>query len=170
MHWNNELTITMNNKKAATAAVMAAKEILTNTSIEEYYKGEFTEFANCLMIAENKVRCTDKAAVRWESYELVLPEILKAIATQGNEFNGSSSWNSCYDSECWEFSFDGKELVITSTFHCVDNEPMCQECEENTYFYDEENDCFACPECGHSISKEEYMTACETTTIQKFNF
>jgi len=170
MHWNNELTITMNTNTAATAAMMTAKEILANISIEEYYKGEFAEFANCLMVAENEVSCTDEAAVSWESYELVLPEILKAIAAQGNVFYGSSYWNSAYDTAWWEFSFDGKELVVTSTFHCVDDEPMCQECEENSYFYDEENDYFACPECGHIISKEEYIAAYETTSIQKFTF
>ena len=170
MYWNNELTITMNTNTAATAAMMTAKEILANAAIEEYYKGEFAEFANCLMVAENKVRCTDKAAVRWESYELVLPEILKAIATQGSAFYGSSYWDSTYDYAWWEFSFDGKELSIASTFHAVDDEPMCQECEEDGYYYDEETNCFVCPECGHSISKEEYKAACEIITIQKFNF
>ena len=137
MYWNNELTITMNTNTAATAAMMAAKEILANTAIEEYYKGEFAEFANCLMVAENKVSCTDKAAVRWESYELVLPEILKAIAAQGNEFCGRSFWDSTYDYARWEFSFDGKELSITSTYHSVEDEPMCQKCEEDLYYYNE---------------------------------
>ena len=170
MHYHNELTITMNTNVAATTAMMTAKEILANTSIEEYYKGEFAKFANCLVITENEVCCTDEAAVHCESYELVLVEILKAIAIQGNEFCGSSRWDSSYDLARWNFSFDGKELSITYTFHSVDDEPMCQECEENTYFYDEETDCFVCPECGHSISKEEYIAACETTTIQKFTF
>ena len=170
MYWNNELTITMNTNTAATAAMMTAKQILANTTIEEYYKGEFAEFANCLIVTENKVSCTDKAAVRWESYELVLPEILKAIATEGNEFCGSSYWDSTYDYAWWEFSFDGKELSINFTFHAVDDEPVCQECEEDAYCYDEETDCYVCPECGHSISAEEYKAACETITIQKFNF
>ncbi len=170
MRWNNELTITMNTNTAATAAMMTAKEILTNTSIEEYYTGEFARFANCLVSTENKVSCTDEAAVHCESYELVLVEILKAIASQGNEFYGISHWNSCYDYAWWEFSFDGKELNIAFTFHSVDDEPICQECEEEVYLYDVETDCFVCPECGHSISKEEYIAACETTTIQKFTF
>ncbi len=170
MRWNNELTITMNTNTAATSAMMTVKEVLANTSIDEYYKGEFANFANCLVVTENEVSCTDGAAVHWESYELVLTEILKAIATQGNEFYGSSHWNSIYDFAWWAFSFDGKELIIAFTFHSVDDEPMCQECEENGYFYDEENDCFICPECGHSISKEKYIAACETTTVQKFNF
>ena len=39
MYWYNELTIAMNNKKAATAAMTAAKNVLTTTSIEEYCKG-----------------------------------------------------------------------------------------------------------------------------------
>ena len=170
MYWNNELTITMNTNTAATAAMMTAKEVLTNTSIEEYCKGEFAKFATCLVVTENEVSCTAGAAVHCESYELVLVEILKALATQGNEFYGSSHWNSTYDFAWWNFSFVGKELCITYTFHSVDDEPMCQECEENTYFYNEETDCFVCPECGHSISKEEYIAACETTTIQKFTF
>ena len=170
MYWNNELTITMNTNTAATAAMMTAKEILANTSIEEYYKGEFAQFADCLVVTENEVSCTDKAAVRWESYELVLPEILKAIAAQGNAFYGSSCWDSTYDYARWEFSFDGKELSIAYTFHAVDDEPMCQECEEDAYYYDEETNCFVCPDCGHSISEEEYKAVCETTTIQKFNF
>ena len=169
MYWNNELTITMNTNTAATAAMMTAKEILANTSIEEYCKGEFAKFANDLVVTENEVSCTDGAAVHCESYALVLPEILKAIATQGNEFYGCSYWNSTYDMARWEFSFDGKELSITFTFHAVDDEPMCQECDEDAYYYDEETDCYVCPECGHSISSEEYKATCETITIQKFN-
>ena len=40
MYWYNELTISMNNKKAATAAMAVAKNVLTTTSIEEYCEGE----------------------------------------------------------------------------------------------------------------------------------
>ena len=97
MYWNNELTITMNTNTAATAAMMTAKEILANTSIEEYCEGEFAQFANCLMVTDNEVCCTDEASVRCETYELVLPEILKAIADQGYEFHGNSYWDSTYD-------------------------------------------------------------------------
>ena len=170
MYWNNELTITMNTNTAATAAMMTAKEILANTSIEEYCEGEFAQFANCLMVTDNEVCCTDEASVRCETYELVLPEILKAIADQGYEFHGNSYWDSTYDTAWWEFSFDGKELSITFTYHAVDDEPMCQECEEDIYYYDEEKDCYVCPECGHSISAEAYKAACELTTVQKFTF
>ena len=94
MYWNNELTITMNTNTDATIAMMTAKEILANTSIEEYCEGEFAQFANCLMVTDNEVCCTDEASVRCETYELVLPEILKAIADQGYEFHGNSYWDS----------------------------------------------------------------------------
>ena len=95
MYWYNELTIAMNNKKAATAAMAAAKTVLTTTSIEEYCEGEFAQFANCLMVTDNEVCCTDEASVRCETYELVLPEILKAIADQGYEFHGKSAVVGC---------------------------------------------------------------------------
>ena len=170
MYWNNKLTITMNTNTAATVAMAAAKNILTTTSIEEYKKGEFASFADCLHVKKNEVCTIGEANVWYESYELVLTEILKAIAAEGNEFRGNSYWDSTYDSEYWEFSFDGKELTITSTFHAVDEEPMCQECEEDAYYYDEETDCYVCPDCGHSISVEEYRAVCETITVQKFNF
>lgn len=170
MYWNNELTITMNTNTAATVAMMTAKEILANTSIEEYNKGEFIKFADALRVKKNEVCIVGEANVWYESYELVLTEILKTIAVKGNEFYGSSWWDSTYDYARWEFSFDGKELSITSTFHAVDDEPMCQECEEDSYYYDEETNCFVCPDCGHSISEVEYKAACETITIQKFNF
>ena len=170
MYWYNKLTIAMNNKKAATAAMAAAKTVLTTTSIEEYCEGEFAQFANCLMVTDAEVCCTDEASVRCETYELVLPEILKAIADQGYEFHGNSYWDSTYDTAWWEFSFDGKELSITFTYHAVDDEPRCQECEEDIYYYDEEKDCYVCPECGHSISNEAYRDACEPTTVQKFTF
>jgi hypothetical protein len=170
MNWNNELTITMNTNTAATKALAAAKNVLTTTSIEEYYKGEFAEFANCLIVTENEVNCTEGAAIHWDSYEHGLPEILKAIAAEGNEFYGSSRWDSTYDYAWWEFSFDGKELNVTSTYHSIDEEPKCQECEEDFYYYDEETNCYVCPECGHSISEEEFKAACEFITTQKFNF
>ena len=38
------------------------------------------------------------------------------------------------------------------------------------YYYDEETDCYVCPDCGYSISVEEYRAVCETITVQKFNF
>ena len=171
MYWNNELTITMNNKKAATAAMAVAKNVLTTTSIEEYCEGEFAGFADSLLVKKNEVRSTGLAGVWSDTYELVLPEILKAIAAQGNEFCGRSFWDSTYDTEWWKFSFDGKELIINNTFHRIDDEPVCQECdEEATYWYDEEEDCYVCPECGHTITVEEFEAACETTKVQKFTF
>lgn len=169
MYWYNELTITMNNKTAATAAMAAAKNVLTTTSIEEYCEGEFAEFADSLLVKKNEVCCADEAAIWGDTYELVLPEILKAIAAQGNEFHGSSYWYSDYDTEWWEFSFDGKELTITSTFHCLDDE-ACLNCEEGSYAWEEENDCYVCIDCGHRITEEEFFATCETTKIQKFTF
>ena len=171
MYWYNELTISMNNKKAATAAMAVAKNVLTTTSIEEYCEGEFAGFADSLLVKKNEVLCDGDGAVWYEAYELILPEILKAIATQGNEFHGKSYWYSDYNTEYWEFSFDGKELTITSNLHSVDDEPVCQECDEEApYEYDEDNDCYVCPECGHEMSTEEYEARCETFKIQKFTF
>ncbi len=169
MYWYNELTIAMSDKTAATAAKAAAKNVLNTTSIEEYCEGELAKFADSLMVRKNEVRCKRDAAVWGDTYELVLPEILKAIAAQGNEFHGKSYWYSDYDTEWWEFSFDGKELTITATRHNVDDEPMCQDCEE-VYEYDEDAECYVCPECGHEISEEEFFAACETTKVQKFTF
>ena len=169
MYWYNELTISMNNKKAATAAMAVAKNVLTTTSIEEYCEGEFAGFADSLLVKKNEVLCD--GAVWYEAYELILPEILKAIAAQGNKFSGDNHWSSDYDSEYWQFNFDGKELVITSNFHCGDDEPVCQECDEEVpYEYDEDNECYVCPECGHEMSAEEYEARCETFKIQKFTF
>ena len=169
MYWNNELTITMNNKKAATAAMAVAKNVLTTTSIEEYCEGEFAGFADSLLVKKNEVRCADEAAIWGDTYEQVLPEILKAIAAQGNEFHGDSYWYSDYDTEWWEFSFDGKELTITSTFHCRDDE-ACVNCEDGNYVWDKENDCHYCSDCGHRITNEEFFAICETTKVQKFTF
>ena len=56
MYWYNELTIAMNNKKAATAAMAAAKNVLTTTAIEEYCEGEFAEFADSLLVKKNEVQ------------------------------------------------------------------------------------------------------------------
>lgn len=142
MYWYNELTIAMNNN---TAAMMTAKEILANTSIEEYCKGEFAQFANCLKVTGNEISCTDEASVRCETYELVLPEILKAIADQGYEFHGNSYWDSTYDTAWWEFSFDGKELSITFTFHAVDDEPIPGTGKTSSTRK------YACPCCGLSV-------------------
>ena len=170
MYWNNKLIITMNDQKAAMAAKAIAKKVLATSSIEEYRKGEFKEFADALHVRKNVVCIDGEAGVWHESYAPVLAEILKAIATKGNEFCGSSFWDSTYDYAWWEFSFDGKELIITSTFHAVDEEPMCLKCAEDAYYYDEETNCYVCPECGHSISEEEFKAACEIITIQKFDF
>ena len=47
------------------------------------------------MVTDNEVCCTDEASVRCETYELVLPEILKAIADQGYEFHGKNAVVGC---------------------------------------------------------------------------
>jgi hypothetical protein len=165
----NNLTIKMNNKAAATAAVAAAKNVLATTSIKEPHKGEFAKLSDCLMVKKNTI--SGLAGIWVDTCELILPEILKAIAAQGNKFSGNNYWESDYDTEYWEFSFDGKELTMTSNFHCGDEEPVCQECDEEVpYEYDEDNDCYVCPECGHEMSTEEYEAHCETSKIQKFTF
>ena len=169
MYWYNELTISMNHKKAATAAMEAAKNVLNTTSIEEYREGEITEFADSLLVKKNEVRCADEAAIWGDTYELVLPEILKAIAAQGNEFHGNSYWYSDYDTEWWEFSFDSKELTITATRHNVDDE-YCRNCEDGSYTWEKEDDCYVCIDCGHRITVEEFERFCETTKVQKFTF
>jgi len=170
MYFYNELTITMKNKMTAETAIHAAKEALITTSIKEYCNGEFAKFADSLFVKENAIYCGDEAAVYDDSYELVLPEILKAIAAQGNEFSGKSYWYSDYDTEWWEFSFDGKELMITSTRHNVDDEPECSHCEDSVYFWENEEGYHVYPECGHRISHDEYIAACEITKIEKITF
>ena len=169
MYYNNELTIAMKNKTIAASALLAAKEILATTAIEEYCKGEFAKFADSLFVKENEISCGDEAAVYGDSYELVFPEILKAIASMGNEFNGKSFWDSDYDTEWWEFSFDGKELMIASTRHYIDDEPECSQCED-MYNWDNEEGCYVCSECGHRISKEDFNAACEITKVEKITF
>ena len=63
MYWYNELTIAMNNKTAATAAMAVAKNVLTTTSIEEYCEGEFAGFADSLLVKKNEVLCDGDGAV-----------------------------------------------------------------------------------------------------------
>ena len=165
----NNLTIKMNNKAAATAAMATVKNVLATTSIKEPREGKFDEIADCLKIKKNTISAFTGMWV--DTWELLIPEILKELAAQGNKFSGDNHWYSDHDSEYWQFTFDGKELVITSNFHCGDDEPVCQECDEEvTYEYDEDNDCYVCPECGHEMSTEEYEARCETFKIQKFTF
>ena len=94
MYYNNELTITMKNKMTAKSALLAAKETLSTTTIAEYCEGEFAKFADSLFVKENEIHCGDEAAVYGDSYGVVFPEILKAIAIQGIEFSGKSFWYS----------------------------------------------------------------------------
>ena len=170
MYYYNELTITMKNKMTAETAIHAAKEALITTAIKEYCNGEFAKFADSLFVKKNAIHCGDEAAIYGDSYEQVLPEILKALAAQGNEFSGNSYWYSDYDTEWWEFSFDGKELMITSTRHNVDDEPACSQCEDSGYFGEDEEGYLVCTECGHRISKEDFFAACEVIKVEKIAF
>ena len=169
MYYNNELTITMKNKMTAKSALLAAKETLSTTTIAEYCEGEFAKFADSLFVKENEIHCGDEAAVYGDSYGVVFPEILKAIAIQGIEFSGKSFWYSDYDTERWEFTFNGEELVITSVRHFVDEEPECSQCED-VYNWDSEEGCYVCSECGHRMSKEDFDAACEVTKVEKIAF
>ena len=165
----NNLTIKMNNKAAATAAMATIKNVLATTSIKEPREGNFAEIADWLMVKKNTI--SGLAGMWVDTWELLIPEILKALAAQGNKFSGDNHWYSDHDSEYWQFTFDGKELVITSNFHCGDDEPVCQECEEEaTYYWAADGDYYVCPECGHRITVEEFEAACETTKVQKFTF
>ena len=68
----NVLTIKMNNKAAATAAMATVKNVLATTSIKEPRKGKFAEIADCLKIKKNTISafkgartCRSTVSVPW---------------------------------------------------------------------------------------------------------
>ena len=112
-----------------------------------------------LSICENALISNDEIGFRYEFFETVLTDILKAIANEGINFEGSASWDSPYDWEQFKYAFNGYQMYITTHFHSFDNEPICPECEE-PFLYDEMENCYIC-ECGEKMSVMEYVAKCE---------
>ena len=101
----NNLTIKMNNKAAATAAMATIKNVLATTSIKEPREGNFAEIADWLMVKKNTI--SGLAGMWVDTWELLIPEILKALAAQGNKFSGDNHWSSDYDSEYYQLHTAG---------------------------------------------------------------
>lgn len=169
MYYGVNFSMKMVNESEAVKAIAIAKKVLSNTTIKEDLEGQFAELADSLYINEDNQIVVDYAGVYIDSYEAILPEILKAIAAEGIKFCGKSYWDSTYDSEFFEFNVNEKRMTIESNYHSNDDEPRCEDCDE--YFEQIEVNSkivYRCVECGKEISEEEFLSACETIRIYEF--
>ena len=168
MYYNVMFSVKMSNKFTAAKALEIAKREIAKCAISEEYFGQHTDLANSLIVCEKSLISNDGVGFRYESFEVILTDILKVIAKEGITFEGDARWDSTYDWETFEFSSNGSELSITSNFHSVDEEPTCDDCESG-FNYDEDEECYVC-DCGKKMSVEEYLSKCEfiSTEIYKF--
>ena len=150
MWYNVMFAVKMSDKSAATKALEITKREIAKHAVSEEYSGQLNTLTDSLSICENALISNDEIGFRYEFFETVLTDILKAIANEGITFEGSASWDSSYDWEQFKYAFNGYQMYITTHFHSVDNEPICPECEE-PFLYDEMEDCYIC-ECGEKMS------------------
>lgn len=169
MYYYFESTIKM-DKAQAMKSRKTVKNAIATTSISEDFEGVFDEMQNAVRVSKGVLMIDTVERINYDTCEKILPEILCAIANNGTPFNGTAYWYSDYDTEYFEFNFDGEKLTLTATYHSIDDEPQCDCEDEGTFIYDEELNCYICCECGEQMSEEEYFTACETTTTTVFNF
>lgn len=168
MWYNVMFAVKMSDKSAATKALEITKREIAKHAVSEEYSGQLNALTNSLSICENALISNDEIGFRYEFFETVLTDILKAIANEGITFEGSASWDSPYDWEQFKYAFNGYQMYITTHFHSFDNEPICPECEE-AFLYDEMENCYIC-ECGEKMSVMEYVAKCEFTNTEIYDF
>ena len=169
MYYNVTFSVQMSNKSAADKALEIVKREIARCAITEEYWGQHIDLANSLIIRKNSlISNSDEIGFRRESFDVVLTDILKAIATEGLTFEGSAKWDSTYDWESFDYAFNGFQMYITTNYHSFDNEPICGECDE-PFIYDEMENCYIC-ECGEKMSVMEYRAKCEFNNTEIYDF
>lgn len=169
MYYSINAAIKMNKSQVAKAYEIA-KNAIAATTIPEDYKGLFAEMGNALCVSDDEIKIVEVSGISCDTCEKILPEILCAIASNGIIFTGSADWYSDYDTEYFDYSFDGHNLTLTATYHCIDDEPHGDDEDESPFYYDDELGCYVCDESEETMSEEEYLAACETVTTTVFNF
>lgn len=103
MWYNVMFAVKMSDKSAATKALEITKREIAKHAVSEEYSGQLNTLTNSLSICENALISNDEIGFRYEFFETVLTDILKAIANEGITFEGSASWDSSYDWEQFKY-------------------------------------------------------------------
>ena len=163
MNYENEITFTMENNKAANTALKVMRKVLnTGDYSKGYSENTATELANDLYVEGNKVLADDmKGYFTPVDIMQVVEDLLKAVAANENihEFECESLNDSTYDESRIEATYkDGilkrKETYYPSgwlEFLC------CDECGEEFVSIEDftPNKEYVCPECGAVMFLDE---------------
>ena len=92
-----------------------------------------------------------------------LPEMFKAVARCFcfDKFTTKVFFDSDYEWEVFDISYEDGELIINSLYHDHDAEPYCEDCDDNYRLIEEDGIEICRCECGHTMPVEEYKASCE---------
>ena len=160
-----EMKMKMMNKKMATKALEIMKSVLAQTeAFEHATREELDSFATTLNVKGSGIISSGLYNLKLDANRIVFPEMFKAVARCffHDKFSAYIYYETSYDWEEFDISYEAGKLVINSFCHDSSAEPYCPECDDcYEYFEEDDEEGYRCCECGHTISVEEYKAACE---------
>ena len=182
MHYENSLTVTLKNKKTATAAleIMKARLIAGFDCDKNYRRNPSMRMCEDLEIVKNTIILPEDCGYYFaDDAEKVIPELMKELAAKlsGEEFTFGTCNSSDYDEGWVDGSYANGELKIKNTYLPAGfGDFYCQECEEviATMTDDAEGNIFVeykegvCPECGEEIDLSNWLPVISENTINIF--
>ena len=182
MHYENSLTVTLKNKKTATAAleIMKTRLIAGFDCDKNYRRTPSLQMCEDLDVTGNIIDLPEDCGYYFADYaEKVFLELLKDLAAHLSD--ESFTFNICnsndYDEEWIDGSYANGELKIKTTYLPSGfGDYYCPACGEviATMNDDAEGNIFVeykegvCPECGEEIDFSEWLPVISENTINIF--
>lgn len=180
MHYENSLTVTLKNKKTATAAleIMKTRLIAGFDCDKKYRRTPSMRMCEDLEVVKNTIVLPEDCGYYFaDDAEEIIPELMKAIAAHlsGESFTFGTCNSSDYDEGWVDGSYENGELKIKTTYLPSGfGDYYCPECEEviATMEDDEDGNLFieykegVCPECGEEIDLSSWLPVITEKTFQ----
>ncbi len=165
MECSISMNVKMETKAMATKALEVMKKVLAQADGFEYDCRETIDrFAATLMVKGSEIVSTGGWGLLRETNLVVLPEMFKAVARCfcSEKFSAKLFYDSTYEWESFDISYEDGKLIIKSLYHNSDDEPHCDECDDYYEYFEEDGvEGYRCCGCGHIISVEEFNAACK---------
>ena len=121
MFYANTFTLKMENKKMAAKALEVMKEALAQIDADGFkYDSRETvdDFANDLMVKGSEVIAAGNCGLMPDANHIAIPEMFKAVARCFcfDKFTTKVFFDSDYEWEVFDISYEGGELVINSLY------------------------------------------------------
>lgn len=166
MNCSTTFSMKMESKEMATKALKIMKSVLAQTDVDgfEYDSREtFDRFADNLVVKGSEIIDTQSYGLMPDANHIAIPEMFKAVARCFcfDKFTTKVFFDSDYEWEVFDISYEDGELIINSLYHDPDAEPYCEDCDDNYRLIEEDGIEICRCECGHTMPVEEYKASCE---------